>query len=108
MTECEGWRLLAGASGSTGETGASGQTGLTGEFRLWLFSLMHACMWSPESPAQSRGSMRLNVRDGDCLQGQAALQERPGPLGRRVSQVGSDSDIPLECILTWLMNSALH
>ena len=52
--------------------------------------------------------MRLNVRDGDCLQGQAALQERLGPLGRRVSQVGSDSDIPLECILTWLMNSALH
>ena len=35
VTQCEGWWLLAGASGSTGQTGASGQTGLTGGLRLW-------------------------------------------------------------------------
>ena len=38
VTQCEGWWLLAGASGSTGQTGASGQTGLTGGLRLWRFN----------------------------------------------------------------------
>ena len=29
-----------------------------------------------------------NMRNCECLQGPAAPQARPGPLGRRVSQVG--------------------
>ena len=32
-----------------------------------------------------------NMRNCDCLQGPAATQGRPGPLGRRVSQVCSGS-----------------
>ena len=75
MTECEGWRLLAGASGSTGETGASGQTGLTGEFRLWLFTLMYACMWSPQSPAVNIHSSGMSESELTC-EGPSAQKPR--------------------------------
>ena len=100
--------MLAGASGSTGQTGASGQTGLTGRFGLLRAIAMSASMSDYERAALRRGGIELNVRHCDCLQGQAAPQARPGPLGRRVSQVGSDSGIPFRSILTWQAMRALH
>ena len=38
-----------------------------------------------------------NMRNCDCLQGPAAPQARPGPLGRRVSQVGLKSVFLFRC-----------
>ena len=100
--------MLAGTSGSTGQTGASGQTGLTGRFGLSLAIAMSASMSDFERAALRRGGIELNVRHCDCLQGQAAPQARPGPLGRRVSQVGSDSGFPLRCMQAWQAVRALH
>ena len=93
--------MLAGASGSTGQTGASGQTGLTGRFGLSLAIAMSASMSDFERAALRRGGIELNVRHCDCLQGQAAPQARPDPLGRRVSQVGSGFDFLVRCKLSW-------
>ena len=42
-----------------------------------------------------------NMRNCDCLQGPAATQGRPGPLGRRVSQVCSGSGFPVRCMQAW-------
>ena len=82
--------MLAGASGSTGETGASGQTGLTGGLRLWHF-IADVCKHGKASVLSTEDEEGCDtiLRDCECLQGPAAPQARPGPLGRRVSQVGS-------------------
>ena len=49
-----------------------------------------------------------NTIDCDCLQGPAAPQARPGPLGRRVSQVESSSGFPSRCMQAWQGLSAFH
>ena len=54
VTQCEGWWLLAGASGFTGQTGASGQTGLTGGLRLWRSTEMSIDMADCQSFALRR------------------------------------------------------
>ena len=47
--------------------------------------------------------------DGDCLQGPAAPQARPGLLGRRVSQVGSETLAFIEMSMqAWQGLRALH
>ena len=61
-------------------------------------SLPIGCMANYHSVALRREGMREDVRYCDCLQGRAAPQARPGPLGRRVSQVGLDSSLPLRLI----------
>ena len=95
VTQFEALCVLAGASGSTGQTGASGQTGLTGGCRLQLATRMYASMANNQSFAQRGRDMSVDVRSCNCLQGQAAPLARLGLLGRRVSQVGSDSGVPL-------------
>ena len=98
VTQCEAFRLLAGASGLTGQTGASGQTGLTGGSRLWhSIEMYFKSRADCQRIAVRRAGMWHSVRHFNCLQGRAAPQARPGPLGRRVSQVGSDSSMPLRC-----------
>ena len=49
-----------------------------------------------------------NMRNCECLQGPAAPQARPGPLGRRVSQVESSSGFPSKCMQAWQGVSAFH
>ena len=108
VTQCEAFRLLAGASGLTGQTGASGQTGLTGGFRPRQFIPTYASMADHQSFAHRRAGIWQYVRHCDCLQERAALQAKPGPLGRRVSQVGLGCGHSLWCMQAWQALRALH
>ena len=56
---------------------------------------LYAGMISSQGFVQRREGMWPNVRHCDCLQGQAAPQARRGLPGRRVSQVGTVSGVPL-------------